>query len=143
MKFLCADDDADDRLLIRAALMTLGADEVEFVRDGAELLASLGSGGSHAAPAALPDAVLLDLNMPGTDGFSTLLALKADPVLAEIPVVVLTGSQSTFDRIRSYRLGAVHHIVKPFSFGGLIEELRTVGSLGAEGAKPRLGRGRP
>ena len=135
MRVLCAEDDLDDRLLIRAALMTLGATSVNFVRDGTALLAWLRGGGLHSDGAGLPDAVLLDLNMPDTDGFRALQEIKADPVLAEIPVVVLTGSQSTFSRVRSYRLGAAHHIVKPMSFGALIDELRDMARFNARAAR--------
>lgn len=136
MNFLCAEDDFEDRVLIRDALITLGATTVNFVRDGAELLAWLRGDGSDLDHTSLPDAVLLDLNVPDQDGFRALREMKADPVLADIPVVVLTGSQSTFSRMRSYRLGAAHHIVKPMTLGALVDELREMARL-ARGAARR------
>ena len=121
---LCAEDDADDRLLIRAALMTVRpADEIAFVDSGDDLVAMLRRR-SLATGGRLPDvAVLLDLNLPGKSGLETLREIRADTALADVPVIVLTGSARA-DATRSYESGADHHIVKPLTFSSLIDQLR-------------------
>ena len=60
-----------------------------------------------------PDLILLDLNMPRMNGHEFLAAIKADPALADIPVVVLTTSEVERDVEASYRQGAAGYITKP------------------------------
>jgi two-component system, cell cycle response regulator len=69
---------------------------------------------------ARPDVVLLDIEMPGLDGYQVLAALKADPELAEIPVVFLTGRTKTDDIVEGLRLGAHDYLKKPFEASELI-----------------------
>lgn len=78
------------------------ANRVHVARDGAEGLAFLRREGAHAK-APRPDLVLLDLDMPGMDGRATLRAMKEDPDLAAIPVVILTSSENESDVIESYQ----------------------------------------
>ncbi|HMJ63724.1 MAG TPA: response regulator, partial [Candidatus Binatia bacterium] len=61
-----------------------------------------------------PDLVLLDLGLPGIDGLKVLEAIKADPALSGIPVVVITAWNSTEDKVRAFEIGAVDYITKPF-----------------------------
>ncbi len=68
----------------------------------------------------LPDAVLLDVEMPGLDGYQVLTALKADPDLADVPVVFLTGRTETADIVEGLRLGAHDYLKKPFETSELI-----------------------
>ncbi len=72
----------------------------------------------------VPDAILLDLNTPKSDGFNVLLRLKNTPHLAEVPIAIFTSSQATIDKTRSSVLGAARYIQKPSS---LEEFLNTVG----------------
>jgi len=72
--------------------------------------------------------VLLDLNLPKVTGFDVLLAVKADPKLSHLPVIVLSGSQAPEDVNRCYRAGANGYIVKPGSLDRLsafVESLHT------------------
>jgi diguanylate cyclase (GGDEF)-like protein len=62
----------------------------------------------------LPDLVLLDVDMPGMDGFEVCRQLKAQPATMNIPVVFLTGAGSTDEKIRGLELGAVDYVTKPF-----------------------------
>ncbi len=62
----------------------------------------------------LPDLVLLDVDMPGIDGFEVCRQLKAQPATMNIPVVFLTGAGSTDEKIRGLELGAVDYVTKPF-----------------------------
>ncbi|MDB9314675.1 EAL domain-containing protein [Spirulina sp. CS-785/01] len=61
-----------------------------------------------------PDLILLDVMMPGMDGFETCARLKANPTWAEIPVIFMTALSETVDKLRGLQLGAVDYITKPF-----------------------------
>lgn len=61
-----------------------------------------------------PDLILLDIMMPGMDGFEVLSRLKGNPVTAEIPVIFLTALSDVADKARGFKMGAVDYIVKPF-----------------------------
>ncbi len=67
-----------------------------------------------------PDAVLLDIEMPGLDGHQVLAALKDDPALRDVPVVFLTGRTATDDVVEGLRLGAHDYLKKPFEPSELI-----------------------
>lgn len=88
--------------------------------DGDEALAMLHRRGRYSN-AELPDLVLLDLNLPGTDGREVLEAIKADGGLRKVPVVVLTSSASQLDVDRCYELHANAYVVKPLLFDRLVE----------------------
>src|ERR1700758_5228851 len=62
-----------------------------------------------------PDLVLLDVMMPGMDGYEVCRRLKSDPVTREIPVIFLTGQTEGEDETRGFDVGAVDYIHKPFS----------------------------
>jgi signal transduction histidine kinase len=61
-----------------------------------------------------PDLILLDVMMPGIDGFETCRRLKADPKTEDIPVIFMTALSDTLDKVRGLELGAVDYITKPF-----------------------------
>jgi len=120
---LCVEDDPDDRLLAEMAYRDSGVvNLLEFVSDGEEALEYLRRVGRHANRAGndQPGIILLDLNMPGTDGRETLVIIKADLALRRIPVVILTTSSAERDIATSYDQGANSYIVKPTAFAGLV-----------------------
>lgn len=126
---LIADDDLDDCLLTREAFSESRLpNRVDFVHDGEELLDYL----NHRPPYddarryPLPGLILLDLNMPRMDGRATLHALKADPLLRRIPVVMLSTSCDEEDIRRSYAGGADSFISKPASYSGLLDLVRSL-----------------
>ena len=96
--------------------------------DGDEALDYLFRRGGHTDDSAWvrPAVVLLDLNLPGTDGREVLDQMKADPGLRSLPVVVVSTSSSPTDVEQSYRSGASGYIVKPVRFDDF---LTAVGSL--------------
>ena len=121
---LYADDDAEDRMLVKDAWAENRlANELHFVEDGEELMDYLRRRGSytHLADQPLPGMILLDLNMPRKDGREALQEIKADPRLRSIPVVVLTTSKAEEDILRAYDLGVNSFILKPVTFQSLVD----------------------
>ncbi|MGQ0528857.1 MAG: response regulator [Panacagrimonas sp.] len=116
-----ADDDADDQFMIRRALCRCCPGlAVHGVRDGLELMDYL----QHRSPALLPRLVLLDLNMPRMDGREALRALRADPRLYGLSVVVLTTSVQKSDQLGVTALGASDFVSKPDGFVELCDSLK-------------------
>lgn len=117
MRLLCADDDQDIRTIIRLALGVDPTIHAQVCNSGAELLSVVRT--------VDPDAVLLDVQMPAPDGFTTCAALKADPATAHIPVIFLTAlaSETVLERIRTS--GAVGYLQKPFDPMTLANSVRT------------------
>ena len=126
---LLADDDPEDRMLLRDVLMEGKlTDELRVVEDGECLLEYLQQRGKFVDPdsAPRPDLILLDLNMPKKDGYEVLKEIKTDPLLCDIPVVVLTQSSEERDIIQSYKMGANSYITKPITLDCLINTLKTL-----------------
>ncbi len=126
---LIAEDDPDDRLIIKEALEESGCSfEYRFVSDGEELMHELMSDLMEKAgrPSPLPALILLDLNLPKKDGREALREIKAHPVLRTIPVVVLTTSKNREDVLLSYDLGANSYIVKPATFGSMLDIIQSL-----------------
>lgn len=115
----------DNAPFIAALKMLLKLDGYEpriaSTRD--EILAAL-----RASP--LPDAILLDVNLPGTDGFDILVRVRQHPALRAIPVIMLTAQTSRKDVLRGLAGGANGYITKPFEHEALTKSLRAV--LGLE-----------
>ena len=63
----------------------------------------------------LPDLIITDINMPVMDGFDFITGLKANSALAGIPIMVLSGLQTSADRLKLYKLGIDDYISKPFN----------------------------
>jgi CheY-like chemotaxis protein len=76
----------------------------------------------------LPDLVVLDINMPGMDGFEVLSALKRDDDTKGIPIVLVTGDNEDTGIFRGLRLGAADYVVKPFDVPAVIERIRQIRS---------------
>ena len=78
------------------------------------LTANNGEDALQQAFRAHPDLILLDVVMPGLDGFETCRRLKAEPALQDIPVIFMTALSSTEDKIKGFQAGAVDYVTKPF-----------------------------
>ena len=74
----------------------------------------------------LPNLVLLDLKLPGVDGFAVLREVKSTPILKRLPVIILTSSKEEGDRAVTYDSGANSYIVKPVSFAGFLDVIRQI-----------------
>jgi two-component system, cell cycle response regulator len=99
----------EDAAMIRKALtraLEVRGHGVHAVADGVEAMEALREGRF--------DLVLLDIRMPRKDGFETLAELKADPILRELPVIVISGVEDTASVVRCIEMGALDHLPKPF-----------------------------
>ena len=111
----------DDRFLANAYKVKLAKSgfETQIASDGDEVMAMLSS--------FIPDIIVLDLVMPGKDGFSVLTDLKKDPKLSKIPVIVASNLGQKEDADRARALGADDYIIKTdMSLGGIIEKINKV-----------------
>jgi CheY-like chemotaxis protein len=114
--FLLVEDSQDDVLLIRRAFTKAKIhDALQVVRNGEEALAYLKGEGhySNRTEYPLPDLVLLDLKLPGKDGFEVLQWIRHEPGFSALRVVVLTSTDDIRDVNRAYQLGANSFVVKP------------------------------
>lgn len=98
---------------------------LSIVSDGEEALCKLRREAPHIQWPR-PELILLDLNLPRMDGHAVLTAIKADPQLQTIPVIVMTGANSVADIDDCYRLGANSCIIKPMQFERLEEIVAAV-----------------
>jgi CheY-like chemotaxis protein len=74
----------------------------------------------------LPNLILLDLKLPGIDGFEVLRQIKSTPILKRLPVIILTSSKEEGDLALTYDIGANSYIVKPVSFGGFLGVIQQI-----------------
>jgi CheY-like chemotaxis protein len=74
----------------------------------------------------MPNLILLDLKMPGVDGFEVLRQTKNTEKLKRIPVIILTSSKEEGDRALSYDIGANSYLLKPVSFDGFTEVVKKI-----------------
>jgi CheY-like chemotaxis protein len=101
------------------------ANDIQHVTGGDEALEYLRQRGKYAAWKK-PDLILLDLNLPGTDGFAVLQQIKTDDELKTIPVCILTSSEMEEDILRSYRLRANAYIPKPGTPEGFNQAIKSI-----------------
>ena len=126
IEVLLVEDDPGDVLMTREAFVSHKlTNQLHVVQDGADAMAFLRREGEYA-DAPRPDLVLLDLNLPRMDGREVLQAIKTDPSLANIPVVVLTTSEAEEDVLRSYSLHANAYVTKPVDFERFIDVVRQI-----------------
>ena len=126
IEVLLVEDDPGDVLMTQEAFADYKiANRLTVVTDGESAMAYIRREGEYA-DARRPDLVLLDLNLPRMDGREVLAALKADPDLRTIPVVVLTTSDAEEDIMRSYDLYANAYVTKPVDFDRFISVVRKI-----------------
>ena len=105
VNILLVDDDPGTIQLLRRTLAKTG--DLRFATSGEDAL--------RLVCEALPDLILLDAEMPGMSGFQVLEALKADPALADIPVIFVTSHKDSAFEVAGFEMGAVDFIAKPVS----------------------------
>lgn len=142
---LYAEDNPHDVELTLAALAEHNlANEVVVVGDGAEALDYLHHRGRYQLRRnGNPALILLDLKMPKVDGLGVLRAIKQDPQLRVIPIVMLTSSREEPDLARAYELGVNAYVVKPVDFQSFITAVKQLGVFWAMLNEPPPGSARP
>ncbi|HEX4052726.1 MAG TPA: EAL domain-containing protein [Tepidisphaeraceae bacterium] len=115
-KLLIVDDSPDIHELVQAWLVT---EPLQFFSclDGERA--------ADTARAVRPDLILLDVDLPGLNGFQICAKLKADPITVDIPIVFLTGASSTEEKLRGLELGAADYVIKPFDPAELRARVRS------------------
>jgi DNA-binding response OmpR family regulator len=125
MTILIIDDDADIRFIAGMSLSRVGSMKVLEAAGGAE--------GMRLAREQQPDAILLDMMMPGMDGSQTLAALRAQLETATIPVIFLTAKTIEAEVERMKALGAAGVLIKPFNPRTLADDVRALLPAGLAG----------
>ncbi len=124
---LLIEDSVEDVEATRRAFTRAGLrNPIHWCADGDQALEYLHRRGRYATPADAPrpGIILLDLNLPGTDGREILEEIKKDPALRRIPVVVLTTSLDEKDVEACYRAGANSYVQKPVDLDGFMEAMQ-------------------
>ncbi len=116
-KILIADDRSEVVVLVKVTLEGEGYRTIE-ASDGREALEKI--------RLEKPDLVLLDILMPKMNGFEVLSQLKKDPVLKEIPIIMLTAKGQKSDQEKGKELGATGYIIKPFSPSALLKRIEEI-----------------
>ncbi|MDP3938334.1 MAG: response regulator [Deltaproteobacteria bacterium] len=114
-RLLVIEDEAAIQLTLRTRLESVG-----FTVLGARN----GDDGLSLAREEKPDLIILDLGLPGRDGYSVCRLLKADPRHKAIPILMLTGRSKEADRARGLDCGADAYLTKPFDSADLVETVR-------------------
>lgn len=110
LRILIVDDNADAAVSLSRLIALLGH-EVNVARDGSSAL--------FIARSTRPDVVLLDIGLPGSDGFQVAEALRREPGLASVRIIAVTGRGAEEDRERSQEAGIDHYLLKPVDVGFL------------------------
>jgi DNA-binding response OmpR family regulator len=118
---LVADDDPDIRELVALRLQRAGY-RVETASDGLEAF--------DRAVELVPDLIVLDVSMPGADGFETSRRLRGDPRTAHVPVVFLTARTRDEDVLTGYARGGDGYVTKPFEPQELLDRVDALIGVG-------------
>ena len=118
MRFLVVDDFSTMRRIVRNLLKELGYANVDEAEDGVMALAKLRSESF--------DLVVSDWNMPNMDGLAMLQAIRADPIMAKLPVLMVTAEAKKENIIAAAQAGANGYVVKPFTAATLDEKLNKI-----------------
>ncbi len=118
LKFLIVDDFSTMRRIVRGLLKEMGCTDADEAEDGAVALTMLKT--------AKYDFVVSDINMPNMNGFDLLKAVKADPGLKHLPVLMVTAEARKEDIVLAAQIGAAGYIVKPFTKATLEEKVQKI-----------------
>ncbi len=120
MKYLVVDDAPTMRRIVINSLASIGFSGIVEAADGVEALAKLNDKANKI------DFVITDWNMPNMSGIELLRAIRSDPNLKHLPIVLVTTRGEKKDIIEALKLGVDNYIVKPFSPAVLKEKLDSV-----------------
>ena len=115
-RVLYVEDNEDNVYLLKMRLELIEGYDITVAKDGADALAQVG--------ADAPDLILMDLNLPGIDGWEATRRLKADPKTKGIPVIALTAHAMAGDREKALAAGCEDFDTKPIDFDRLIDKMK-------------------
>jgi two-component system chemotaxis response regulator CheY len=118
LKILVVDDFSTMRRIIRNLLKEIGYEDIEEAEDGQQAFNKL--------KLTTFDFVVTDINMPNMNGFQLLAAIKKDPALAALPVLMVTAEARKEDIVAAAQGGAAGYIVKPFTKATLEDKLKMI-----------------
>ena len=118
LNFLVVDDFSTMRRILRGLLKEMGCNNVDEAEDGSAALQMLKNSKF--------DFIVTDINMPNMNGFDLLKAVKADPTLKHIPVLMVTAEARKEDIVLAAQSGAAGYIVKPFTKATLEEKVTKI-----------------
>ena len=114
-RILVVEDQADNLQILRDLLTSEGYQIIE-AQDGEE--------GVRAAAAERPDLILMDIQLPGVDGYEATRRIKADPALCAIPIIVVTSYSLSGDEAKARAAGCDDFVPKPYSRRQLMAKIR-------------------
>jgi two-component system cell cycle response regulator DivK len=115
MRILLIEDQEDNRRIVRDLLATAGYEILEAVT---------GEEGVVAAEANRPDLILMDIDLPGVNGYEATRRIKANPTLAKIPIIAVTSYALSGDDQKAFAAGCDAYVTKPFSPRALLAKIR-------------------
>jgi two-component system, cell cycle response regulator DivK len=115
-RILVIEDNEDNRRIMRDLLTSVGYEIIEAVT---------GEEGVIAASTHVPDLILMDIQLPGLDGYEATRRIKADPALRQIPVIAVTSYALSGDDVKAFAAGCEGYVSKPFSPRALLAKIRT------------------
>jgi two-component system cell cycle response regulator DivK len=114
-RVLVIEDHEDNRRILRYLLASAGLEAVE---------AETGEAGLALVETVHPDLILMDIQLPGLDGYEVTRRIKANPALASIPIVVVTSYALSGEEVRAFEAGCDAYLTKPFRPRELLAKVR-------------------
>jgi DNA-binding response OmpR family regulator len=110
----------DDEIVARTIERSLRGHEFRIT------IANSGVKGLKIARREIPDLVILDIIMPGMDGYTVCTEMRSDPILSDVPILFLTAKSKEEDKVAGFRVGADDYLTKPFNIDELILRVRAI-----------------
>lgn len=114
-RILVVEDQEDNRRILRDLLTSVGYEVIE---------ATTGEDGVTAAESHVPNLILMDIQLPGIDGYETTRQIRANPELHQIPIIAVTSYALSGDDVKAYEAGCNSYVAKPFSPRALLAKIR-------------------
>jgi len=114
-RILVIEDHEDNRRILRDLLTSAGYESIEAVT---------GEDGVALAETHRPDLILMDIQLPGVDGYEATRRIKAKPALRQIPVIAVTSYALSGDEVKAMEAGCDAYVTKPFSPRALLAKIR-------------------
>ena len=114
-RILVIEDHEDNRRILRDLLTSAGYEPIEAVT---------GEEGVNLAESHRPDLILMDIQLPGLDGYEATRRIKANPALRQIPVIAVTSYALSGDEVKAKEAGCDAYVTKPFSPRALLAKIR-------------------